>query len=619
MARQVEQALADCEYLIIEAGTGTGKTLAYLVSAIESGRRIVISTATKNLQEQIYFKDMPVLQRMGFKFEAVFMKGRANYLCKRRLRRFLTQPYFDAVDQARFFETILQWSERTDTGDRSELRDLPDDYPAWNEICSSAQHCAGAKCEFNEGCFLARLRARAAAADIVVVNHHLFFADLAVRESGMAEVIPRYEAVVFDEAHQIESVASGFFGIQVSNLRVEDLIRDARAVSASLKEADAVKLKNVFDGLFRASSAFFQAFDRGTGSESRRRLRGRQTLPPDVDELLDGLCLALGRTKDAFTALASQTGDTDAEAVARRAWEIEEQAREIVLGEEPGKVYWCESRGRGIFLSATPIDVAKELGDRLFPNLDTAVFTSATLSTDNNFSFFKSRVGIERECIEEVLPTCFDFGKQALLYLPRGLPDPNAANFADRAAEEIRRLIEASSGRAMVLFTSYRNMERVYEILKGKIDYRMMIQGEKPKSVLTEEFRSDVHSVLFATASFWEGVDVQGEALSCVIIDKLPFASPQDPVVEARIEAIEGRGDNPFLDYQVPHAIITLKQGLGRLIRNRKDRGVLSILDGRLLTRSYGEIIMRSLPRFRITRSIKDVDAFFAHKQRGEP
>ena len=615
MASLVEQALDNSEYLIVEAPTGTGKTLAYLAPAAMSGRRVVITTATKNLQEQIFYKDLPVLKAAGLRFKAVLMKGRANYLCQSRLARFIVQPYLSNTADAVAFGKIVEWSERTKTGDRSELLDLPDNYGPWNEICSSAEQCTGSKCEFTKQCFMTRLKAQAATADLIVVNHHLFFADLGVRESGVAEVIPRYEAVIFDEAHQIESVASSYFGVQVSNLRMEELARDSVAAAIALTPGKTGQVTRIAGRLRKASEGFFQAFRNMAGREGRKRIKDGM-IPPAAEELLDSLRESLTKIQLAFAAVSFDQPGKGAEAIIERAGTLAQQTSDLVSLADPGKVYWCEARERGVFLSATPIRVADELSPRLFDKLGTAVFTSATLSTEGHFSFFKSRAGIDRECLEEVLPTCFDFQNQALLFLPDNLPDPRDESFADRAAEVVRRLIEASSGRAMVLFTSYRNMTRVQELLKGKIPYRLMTQGERPKNALLEEFRNDIHSVLLATSSFWEGVDVQGEALSLVVIDKLPFASPQDPVVESRIEAIQKSGGDAFNEYQVPQAIISLRQGLGRLIRNRMDRGVLSILDGRILSRSYGQTMMRSLPDFKLTRRFEDVDAFFSAEKR---
>ena len=616
MAELVEQTLADAEYLIVEAGTGTGKTFAYLIPAVESRRRVVVTTATKALQEQLIEKDIPFLKETaGLHFEAVVMKGRGNYLCRRRLQRFLKAPTFAVREEVGLLDRIVRWSERTETGDRAELAGLPERLQVWEEINSNPDHCVGQHCPHVRDCFLTKMRARAAGADILVVNHHLFFADLAVRERPHAEVIPRYEAVVFDEAHQIESIATEFFGLQVSNYRFEALVRDAKTVFTALKGLNADTRRRLNQVMEAAGDLLAEVAGRGR-TDGRFRIR-EEDLGQDAGKQLDALTGALTALAERATNLAQRSGGEDAENIARRTVEIREQVELILALDDPGSVYWCEIRRGGVFLLRSPVDVSQDLARRLYDRVDTLVFTSATLSTGGDFSYFKSRTGIARECLEALIPSHFDFRRQALLYLPRRMPDPNDPAFPKAVARQTRRILAASRGRAFVLFTSYRMMEEVHRMLEGRLDHPCLLQGSRPKSVLLDEFRREVDSVLFATASFWQGVDVRGEALSCVIIDRIPFEVPSDPIVEARIEQIRVAGGNPFKEFQLPEAIISLKQGIGRLIRDRQDRGSVTVCDPRLVDKFYGRIILASLPDFPVTRDPADLDAFFSRPEEG--
>jgi ATP-dependent DNA helicase DinG len=584
MAAAVWKALQEGGSLIVEAGPGTGKTFAYLIPAIYSGQRVVISTGTKNLQEQIFFKDIPLLREMlPVKFTVAYMKGRENYLCWRRFKIFSRQPLFKVLDEASLFEEVNAWASQTQTGDRSELGGIPEDFSAWAEICCSRDHCLGQECPDHKRCFLVRMRQSAAQAQVIVVNHHLFFADLAVRDTG-GEVIPRYKRVIFDEAHQLEEVITAYFGLALSNYRVEELARDISRELATGKRPP-VDLQGAVDDLRGKAAQLFTLFQRG----ERYRLR---ELDPMVFSLLSDIRNCLNTLR---TVLSKRTGSEEIAALIRRTQEVGGDLEFILSQGDPQYVYWCENRGRGVFLRASPIDVWQELARRLYPRLETMVFTSATLSTQGGFAYFRERLGIG-EAEELILPSPFDLQEQVVIYLPLGLPEPNAPAFVQAAAREIEAILTITKGRAFVLFTSYKNMREVYGILKGRLPYQLLIQGEGPRHLLLEEFKEDVSSVLFATGSFWEGVDVPGEALSCVIVDKLPFDPPTEPVTQARIERIAGQGGNPFYQYQIPAAIITLKQGLGRLIRSTEDRGVLSILDNRILTKEYGKFFLQSLP-----------------------
>jgi ATP-dependent DNA helicase DinG len=615
MAQAVEKALNEEHYLIAEAGTGTGKTLAYLIPSILSRKKVVISTATKNLQEQLYHKDIPLLQKiLPFKFRVAYMKGRNNYLCLYRFERFKSQPTFQFPAEILHFENICHWVHNTTTGDRSELEDIPDDYTAWGEICSDANICLGQKCSYFKECFLTLLKQKAQKADIIIVNHHLFFADLMLKATGYGEVIPSHDALVFDESHQIEEIATHYFGITVSNYRLDELIRD------TIKELKAAHCKmkpfnTIIDNLQTLCPVFFHCFtplERKPHNSSQSRYRLRQEhLKKEVLTLLASLLNKLTAISSMLKNLSSKSESI--EALSRRAQEISQQLNFIIEAKDPSYVYWCEIKGKGIFLNASPIEAGVMLKQHLFERKDTIIFTSATLSTNQNFTYFKERLGlIQKEGMEEfIFDSNFDYEKQAILYLPKHLPEPGHEAFALTAAEEIENILKLTSGRAFLLFTSYKNMLKIYKHLKERLLFTPLLQGEKPKSALLKQFKDDIHSVLFATSSFWEGVDVQGESLSCVIIDKLPFDPPTDPMVEARIEYITSQGGNAFFSYQIPSAVISLKQGLGRLIRNREDHGVLSILDKRLHTRSYSKIFLNSLPPCPITSNLSDIDKIF--------
>jgi len=605
MAEAVEAALADGRHLIVEAGTGTGKTLAYLAPAILSGKRVVISTGTKNLQEQLFFKDVPFLQKhFARPLKICYMKGRGNYACRQKIYDAEKEPILEGLEEIADFEIIREWEKTTQTGDRAEIRSLPEPSAVWARIDARRELCAGQKCQQYERCFITRMQQRAADSDIIIVNHHLFFADLAVKESEYGSIIPNYNAVVFDEAHEIEDVAGTYFGISASNHQVQDLRRDVAAL-ARRKEFGSQELDRILLSLDEHSERFFSLF---SGSEGRAGFREQSTFLENHGEQYQDLLLALELLGAHLQLIKS--APEEAIPLCRRAGEIGESLRFWMESSDRSFVYWVERRGRGCYLQATPIDVAPILAERLFDKLDTVVLTSATLAVAGGFEYTERRLGISG-ARTLIVPGAFDFRKQALLYVPQHLPDPRSEAFPSKAAEEIKRILELSRGRAFVLFTSYQQMRVIYDLIAFDIEYETLLQGTGPRSALLEEFRRTPHCVLFATSSFWQGVDVPGEQLSCVIIDKLPFAVPSDPVVEARIRSIREEGGNPFYDYQIPQAAIALKQGFGRLIRSKTDRGVLALLDNRITRQRYGQVFFDSLPDYGFTTDLSDVRKFF--------
>ncbi len=618
MAQAVEQALAEKRHLIVEAGTGTGKTLAYLLPLIRSGKRVIVSTGTKNLQEQLFYKDVPFLTQALFpdgdtKLNVCYMKGRNNYLCKKKLYDLTDQPVLSGLDEIEHYRAIAAWERTTQTGDRAELASIPEASALWHKLDARSETCLGQKCSSWEKCFITEMHRRAMESDIIIVNHHLFFADLAIKQQADyapdAGILPEVGAVIFDEAHELEDVAGSYFGVSVSNSRFEELCRDVEAalqrnhlLSASL--AGAVK------SLRDRSMFFFALLPQGDGRfafENRREF-----LEENGDEFL-ALQQSLTRLGSELENLPSKPEEVMN--FVRRTQELQVQLGFLLESEDRNTVFWIERR-RGareksnVFLQATPIDVAPILKACLFDKLECTVLTSATLAVGGGFDYIRRRLGLEHTR-EVVLPSHFDYENQALFYVPPDLPDPRTPQFAAKAADRIRRLLEISRGRAFVLFTSYAQMNDVYQRLLGEIEFPMLLQGDAPKSALLEEFRLTPNAVLFATSSFWQGVDVQGEQLSCVIIDRLPFAVPSDPVVAARVKSIDAEGGNAFFQYQVPAAVITLKQGFGRLIRSLHDRGLLVLLDNRILKKQYGRVFVESLPNYRRTTELARVEEFF--------
>jgi len=634
MAQAVEEALEEKRHLIVEAGTGTGKTLAYLLPVIRSGKRVIISTGTKNLQEQLFFKDVPALERALFpegdrKLSVCYMKGRNNYLCRKKLIDLTDQPVLSGLEEIEHYRAIAAWEKTTQSGDRAELAELPEASAVWHKLDARADTCLGQKCKDYDRCFITEMRRRAAESDIIIVNHHLFFADLSIKLEAEgapdAGVLPECGAVIFDEAHELEDIAGNYFGISVSNLRMDDLTRDVEQMLQKEK-LYTPQMSGAIQSVRERSQLFFSLLP---ANEGRFAFDSRREFLEENGEEFLALNQSLYRLGAELDQLPQKPEDVFT--LVRRAQQLQVQLRFVMENEDPNTVFWIERRAfRGapgaarrkssdekqasgrtnVFLQATPIEVGQILRECLWSKLETSVLTSATLAVGGGFDYIRQRLGLDH-ARELIVASHFDYESQAILFVPPDLPDPRTPEFVGKAVTVIRQLLEITRGRAFVLFTSYKQMNEVYERLLGLLDYPMLKQGDAPKSALLEQFRLTPNAVLFGTSSFWQGVDVQGEQLSCVIIDRLPFAVPSDPVVAARVKAIDSGGGNAFFQYQVPSAVITLKQGFGRLIRSLHDRGLLALLDNRILKKQYGRVFVESLPPYSRTTDLKKVEQFF--------
>jgi ATP-dependent DNA helicase DinG len=636
MARAIEQAFEDKRHLIVEAGTGTGKTLAYLLPALRLARerqqRVIISTGTKNLQEQLFFKDVPFLESILGPLKVCYMKGRGNYLCKHKLYALRDSPLLSGLDEISQFHAIAAWEKTTLTGDRAEIDTLPESSSLWAKLDARGEACLGQSCPDWEGCFITSMRRKALEADIVIVNHHLFFADMSIKlQAGAAPdagVLPAAGAVIFDEAHELEEIASNYFGIGLSTQRFDELARDVETMLRA-KRASTAAIESATATLRERARMFFAALPTETSGPSLGRMpfTARADFLEESGDTYTGALNALTRLEGELSRLKDVE---EAPGLRKRTTDIAAHLKFLLEADDANTVFWIERRAAAgvrnlarapghashhTHLQATPIDVSQIMHAALFEAYSSVVLTSATLTVAagpglSGFDHISKRLGLVL-ARELVVPSHFDYPRQALLYLPPSMPDPRDPDFFLQAAERTRRVLELSRGRAFCLFTSYSVMRAMHERLSAELPYPLLLQGTAPRHVLLSQFRDTPNAVLFGTSSFWQGVDVQGEQLSCVIIDKLPFAVPSDPVVQARMAAIEASGGNPFFDYQVPNAVITLKQGFGRLIRSLTDRGVLMLLDPRIQRQRYGKIFLDSLPPYRVTQSIDDVEAFF--------
>ena len=600
MADAVYRALDSQNHVIIEAGTGTGKTLAYLLPALLHGQRLLVSTGTKTLQDQIFYKDIPLLETILERpIRAAYLKGRNNYLCRTKLEAAHAEGLFSTRELG-VFKKIAAWATVTETGDQSELGgDVDSDL--WSRLDARRERCLGTKCQDYDRCFLTLMRQKAMEADIVIVNHHLFFADLSIRKSDVGGFLPDYTAVIFDEAHELEEVATEYFGFHVSNFRIGELVGDAKRLS----EKSETKMDDL-TSVQRAADRFFGGMAMTT--------EGRH--PVQSFREFEGMDALIGALHDARHSLKKQKDFSgEWETLERRTGEIQSELEVLRNGNLENYVSWVERRGRGLFLEACPVDVSGLLREKLFERIPACVLTSATLTVAESFGYFRQRIGMEVGD-ELSLATEFDVRTQTMMYVPSRMPDYRHPSYLNRAVQEIKSILNASRGRAFVLFTSYQQMMAAYDIVSRDLPWPCLVQTRSAgKSRLLEEFKITPNAVLFATSSFWQGIDVKGDALSAVIIDKLPFQVPSDPLVSARMARVEREGGSAFSDYQLPHAILRLKQGLGRLIRSRSDRGVLAILDNRLSTKGYGKLFMASLPDYTVTNSVDDLVEFMKEEQ----
>jgi ATP-dependent DNA helicase DinG len=602
MAQAVAAAIEDRSLLVCEAGTGTGKTFAYLVPALLSGRRIIVSTGTRHLQSQLHDRDVPLVRRaLASPAQVALLKGRQNYLCRYRLAGFAPLPGRGAAAPG-LVERVRGWARTTRTGDVAEFPELPEDAPVWAQLTSTAENCLAQACPEYGACHVVRARQAAAAADLVVVNHHLLLADMALRGEGLGEVLPGGDAVVVDEAHQIPELAAQFFGEAVSTRQLVELARDSRRAH----EAEAGDMP----GLVAAAHALEAAASglrTGFGADSRR-IGWAQAWSGEAERSLAAAATAL----DALARQLEAAGERGVELAQcqRRSALYTVRLADIRAAAPESTVRWVEVYPRALTLHASPLDVGALFAARVEERRASWVFTSATLSVQGRFQHFVRRLGLGGHA-EGLWGSPFDYRAQGLCYVPRGLPDPNAPEYTARVVDAALPVLEASRGRAFLLFTSHRALREAAGLLSGRLTLNLLVQGDAPRAELLRRFRETGQAVLLGTSSFWEGVDVRGEALACVIIDRLPFASPDDPVGQARAAAVEAAGGNAFREIQLPQAVLTLKQGAGRLIRDPDDRGVLVICDPRLYTRSYGQVFLQSLPPFALTRDLADVQAFF--------
>ena len=612
MAEHIASAMAENRVLVAEAGTGTGKTFAYLVPALLSGGKVIVSTGTKNLQDQLFSRDIPTVRKaLGSPVRVALLKGRANYICHYHLERSLDDGRFLSREDAAHVHRISRFLKATKTGDKAECGDVPENSPVWSAVTSTRENCLGQDCPSHKECFVLAARREALTADLVVVNHHLFFADVMLRDEGTAELLPACNTVIFDEAHQLPETASLFFGDNVSTAQILDLVRDARAEGLA-SARDCLDLPVLCAAVEKAAKELRLTLPLEPSRFALTQLVARMGFENGIAGLLreiEGLAALLETQAQRSEGL---------ENCWRRAGELRAQLHRWQSGADADYVRWGETYTHALQLNATPLVIAKIMQKQMSGHPRAWIFTSATLAVQKDFTHYCAEMGLA-EADSAYWDSPFDYARQALLYAPRNLPDPNSHGFAEVVVKNVFPVLEASGGRAFFLCTSLRAMRRTHELLseyleRAGLSYPLLLQGEGSKNELLERFRQLGNAILVGSQSFWEGVDVRGEALSLVVIDKLPFAPPDDPVLSARIERMKNEGLNAFMDYQLPRAVINIKQGAGRLIRDETDRGVLMICDPRLISKPYGKRIWRSLPPMRRTRELDEVLAFFKDK-----
>lgn len=608
LAESIRRALDENVSLICEAGTGTGKSYAYLLPALLSGKKIIVSTGTKHLQDQLFYKDLPVVTRaLDVPKQIALLKGRANYLCHYRLAETAANPGGLSRAQQAELEQVQEWSAHTQSGDLAELATLPENTGLRPHITSTTENCLGQDCEFYEDCFVLKARKKAIEADLVVANHHLLMADMTLRESGFGEVLPCADAIIFDEAHQLPQLAADFFGESITSRQLNDLFRD----TLHAWTVDAMDVSGM-DALLDECRTATKKFRLSLGRDDLRAAWPEKTGDKKVMQALDGLNQALGKLEQSLDELKERSREL--ENLWRRCSQLLELLMSFREREEDESVQWIETRGQGLLLHRTPLDISGLFQARLREYRCHCIYTSATLAVGKDFSHFAGQLGLQ-EVEARSWPGPFNYRQQALLYLPEGLPDPRTPGYTGEVVKKTLPVLAATRGHAFLLFTSHRALREASEIIMDRIEYPVLVQGEAPRNDLLQRFRNTPHAVLLGTSSFWEGVDVRGQALSCVIIDKLPFATPDDPVFLARSVRMEEQGVNPFWHYQLPRAVISLKQGAGRLIRDVNDYGVMMICDPRLRTKPYGRKFLDSLPDMPVTQDIEDVRAFFAERE----
>lgn len=604
LAETIEQALAEGNSLVCEAGTGTGKTFAYLVPALLSGKKVIISTGTKHLQDQLFLKDLPLVhEATRLALNVSLLKGRANYLCLHALKMAQSENRYLKKESLSQLADIQQWATHTPHGDMDELSHIPDDASVRSMVTSTTDNCLGQECDFYDECHLFRARKKAGDADLLVVNHHLFFADLSLREQGYGELLPTADAVIFDEAHQLPDLASAFFSQTLSSRQLLELASDSKAGYFE-EAADIPEFLTILEKFEKSVRDMRLAFGTADIRMAWKEAWGKKALQEEFDTLME-------RGHDLHTALETFSARGKIlDNCCKRTADFLNLLDSFSGSETPEQIRWLETRGRGFLLHQTPLDIADVFQARLAEYDCQCIYTSATLSVNKSFKHFSMLLGLDGvRCQSWESP--FDFRKQALLYLPENLPDPRQDGYTEQVVEKAIPVLELTQGHAFFLFTSHRALRIAAACLADRISFPLLVQGDAPRTELLDTFRNTRHAVLLGTSSFWEGVDVRGQSLSCVIIDKLPFAAPGDPVYKARMQLMEEQGRNPFIEHQVPEAVISLKQGIGRLIRDRDDYGLLMLCDPRLKTKGYGRTFLRSLPDMQHSTDLGLIEEFF--------